>query len=64
MSGMDTLIDDILSTIEEAKKFNYADFVLRADLRKVLEEYYREVERYAYEEAKDDLESSNENYGF
>ena len=64
MSGMDTLIDDILSTIEEAKKFNYADFVLRADLRKVLEEYYREVEKYAYEEAKDDLESSNENYGF
>lgn len=64
MSGMDTLIDDILSTIEEAKKFNYADFVLRADLRKVLEEYYREVEKYAYEEAKDDLESSNENYGY
>lgn len=64
MSGMDTLIDDILSTIEEAKKFNYADFVLRADLRKVLEEYYREVERYAYEEAKDDLESLNENYGY
>lgn len=64
MSGMDTLIDDILSTIEEAKKFNYADFVLRADLRKILEEYYREVEKYAYEEAKDDLESSNENYGF
>ena len=64
MSGMDTLIDDILNTIEEAKKFNYADFVLRADLRKVLEEYYREVEKYAYEEAKDDLESSNENYGY
>ena len=64
MFDMDALIDNILNTVEEAKRFKYADFVLRADLKKLLENYYRDVEERAYENAKDDFESSNENYNY
>lgn len=64
MFDMDALIDDILNTVEEARKFKYAGFILRADLKKLLENYCGDVAERAYENAKDDFESSNENYNY
>lgn len=63
-SAIEQLVEDIQKELAEAKRYNYSDWIVKQDLIRLIREFERDVSDRAYEEAKDDLESSEKNYGY
>lgn len=56
MFCIESIVDSILDTIAEAKKYHYPDFIMRSDIANILKQYTRQVENGAYEKAREELQ--------
>ena len=55
MYGVEALVEDIQKELEEAKKYNYSDFVVKQDLINMVGEFERQTITDAYEDAREEF---------
>lgn len=53
-----TVVEDIQKELEEARKYNYSEFVVKQDLIYIIEKFENYIMEYAYNIAKEDVKSA------
>lgn len=61
---VDDVIEDIQKALDEAEKYHYNNFIVKQDLKNILQEFERQARQDGYDEAMEDVESSEKNYGY
>lgn len=61
---VDNAVEDIQKTLDEANKYHYDSFIVKYDIKNILQKLEDEARKDGYKEAEEDMESSEENYGY
>ena len=52
----ETLVDNIYKELDEAKRYNYGDFIVKQDLIKLIDEFSNRIEEDTYASAREEFE--------